>query len=69
MARIVLTVGLGRKIRDSDLHDAHHYAMASYADVLVTQDGGFAETVRLIPNSLTVIDFDEFAARLGVSPH
>lgn len=36
MARIVLTVGLGRKIRDSDLHDAHHYAMASYADVLVT---------------------------------
>jgi hypothetical protein len=28
-----------------------------------------AETVRLITNSLTVIDFDEFAARFGVSPH
>ena len=69
MARIVLNVGLGRKVRDSDLHDAHHYAMASYADVLVTQDGGIAETVRLIPNSLAVIDFNDFAARLGVTPH
>lgn len=68
MARIVMTVGMDKKVKDSDGHDAHHYAMASYTDVLVTQDGDFRDTIALIPNAVSVIDFNTLAAELGVSP-
>ena len=30
MARIVMNVGLERKIGDGDIHDAHHFASAWY---------------------------------------
>jgi hypothetical protein len=69
MARIVMTVGMDRKILNSDAHDAHHYAMASYADVVVSQDEAFTQTVALIPSAKRVVPFDDFAAVLGVQPH
>ena len=65
MARIVMNIAFNRKIRDGDAHDAHHYASACYADVFVTEDGAFRDTLAIIPNSpVTVLSFDEFAAQL-----
>jgi hypothetical protein len=48
MARIVMNIGFNRKIGDGDAHDAHHYASACYADVFVTEDGAFRDTLKII---------------------
>lgn len=70
MARIVMNVGLGRTIGDGDAHDAQHFANACYADIFVTEDGGFRDTLAIIPNiPVTVLSFCEFAAQFGVRPH
>jgi len=70
MARAVLNIGLNRKIGDGDAHDTHHYASACYADVFVTEDKAFRETLELIPNSpVTVLTFEQFAAQFGIAPH
>ena len=61
MARIVLTVGLRRRIAEGDDYDAHHFASACYGQLLVTDDGAFRETCDLVPNRvLTLERFDEF---------
>lgn len=49
LTRMVLTVGLGRKIGTGDSYDAHHYASASYADVFVSDDGPLHETISRAP--------------------
>jgi len=68
MARMVMTVGKDRKILGSDNHDAQHYGMSTYADVIVTEDQGFTLTVAQIPNAKKLISFDDFAAVLGLRP-
>jgi hypothetical protein len=70
MARIVMNVGLGRVIGDGDAHDAQHFANACYADVFVTEDVAFRDTLAIIPNiPVTVFSFRDFAAQLAVTPH
>ncbi len=49
MARIYLNYGQGRRIDASDMYDIHHYAAAGYADIMVSDDGGFQETCNSIP--------------------
>jgi hypothetical protein len=69
MARIVMNVGLLRAIGTGDAHDAHHYASACYADIVVTEDGAFRETLRIIPNSpVTRLSFNDFASQFGLAP-
>lgn len=69
MARIVMNIGFNRKIGDGDVHDAHHYASACYADIFVTEDGAFRDTLNIIPNNpVTVLSFDEFAAQFELEP-
>jgi len=68
MARIVMNIGFNRKIGDGHAHDAHHYASACYADVFVTEDGAFRDTLNIIPNSpVTVLSFDEFAKQFAMT--
>ncbi len=68
MAKIVINVGLNRRISEGDAHDAHHYAAACYADALVTQDGALKDTLNFIPNPrVGLLSFEEFAQELGVS--
>jgi hypothetical protein len=68
MARIALTVGEDRKINGSDLYDVQHYGHATYADLMVTDDAGFAATYEAIPDKPFKIEtFAAFAARLGVA--
>jgi hypothetical protein len=70
MARVYMNVGLGRKIGPGDAHDAHHYASACYADVLVTEDTAFNKTIAEIPDQpLTVLTFGDFASQFGIAPH
>jgi hypothetical protein len=69
MARIVMNVGLHRKIGEGDVHDAHHFASAWYTDIFVTDDRAFRDTIKIIPNTpVTTLSFDEFALQLGVTP-
>jgi hypothetical protein len=69
MARIYLNVGLNRAIIDGDTHDTHHYASACYADVFVTEDGPFRETMSVIPRSpVTALSFKDFAAQFRIIP-
>jgi hypothetical protein len=49
-ARIVHTVGERRKIKPSDLDDAHHAAAGPYYDILVTDDRAFGQALDLIPD-------------------
>ena len=70
MARAYLNIGLQRKIGDGDRHDGHHYASACYADILVTEDKAFRETLNEVPGRKTqVTQFNDFAQLLGVAPH
>lgn len=46
-ARTVYTIGDGRRIKPSDLADAHHAACGAYYDILVTDDAGFIDTLEL----------------------
>jgi hypothetical protein len=70
MARIVMNVGLQRKIGEGDVHDAHHFASAWYTDIFVTDDGAFRDTIKIIPNTpVTALSFDEFAFQLGFAPN
>jgi hypothetical protein len=70
MARVVMNVGLGRAIGDGDAHDAQHLASACYADIFVSEDGAFRDTLAIIPNiPVTVLSFREFASQFGVTPH
>ncbi len=65
MAKIVINVGLNRRISEGDAHDAHHYAAACYADALVTQDAALKDTLNFIPNpSVGLLSFEEFAQEL-----
>jgi len=69
MARAVMNVGLAKKIGDGDAHDTYHYASACYADVFVTEDGAFKDTLAIIPNNpITVLSFQEFAAQFDIAP-
>lgn len=47
-ARTVFTVGEGRKIKPSDLADAHHVACGAYFDVLVTDDNDLLDALDLL---------------------
>lgn len=49
-ARIVHTVGQRRRIKPSDLDDAHHAAAGPYYDVLVTDDKDFGRALDIMPN-------------------
>jgi len=70
MAKVVDNIAGGRKVDDGDGYDAHHYVAACYADALVTNDRGFRATLALIPNQpVQLLNFNEFAAELGVAPH
>jgi hypothetical protein len=61
MARIYLNVGENRRIKSSDLLDAHHFVAASYAGRLVTDDRGLRETIESIPDEhLCVLSFRDF---------
>jgi hypothetical protein len=50
LARLTYTLGEGRKIKASDLADAHHVAAGPYFDVLVTDDKELLLTLELVPN-------------------
>ncbi|MDO8631845.1 MAG: hypothetical protein Q7R41_15265, partial [Phycisphaerales bacterium] len=51
------------KYRASDQHDVDHYTSAAMAGCLVTSDGKFADTSRLVLwRSFPVIDTEEFLA-------
>jgi hypothetical protein len=69
MARVAIVIRENYEISDSDVHDAHHYTMATFADAIVTLDNNFVETTQLIPNHKPIIQFNEFAALLGIRPH
>lgn len=70
LARIYLQNAHDSKILGSDTHDTHHYAAASYADILVTEDKRFRAVLDKVPNkAVQVMSFNEFAGLLGVSPH
>jgi hypothetical protein len=70
MARVFMNVGLNRRIGDGDVHDSHHFAAACYAQTFVTHDGVFRETLAQVPNlPVEVLDFNQFAQRIGVAPH
>lgn len=70
MARLFLNFAEHRKISDGDRHDSHHYAAASYADILVTEDKALRATLAKIPrNAINVVSFDDFANSVGVAPH
>jgi hypothetical protein len=44
LARIYLNVAEGRRIKGSDLFDAHHYVAASYMNVMVSDDRDLRDT-------------------------
>ena len=50
LARLTYTLGEGRKIKASDLADAHHVAAGPYFDVLVTDDKELLLTLELLPS-------------------
>jgi len=50
LARLTFTLGEGRKIKASDLADAHHVAAGPYFDVLVTDDKELLLTLELLRN-------------------
>jgi hypothetical protein len=68
MARIYLNVGEGRRVRGSDLYDAHHYVAASYADVTVSDDRDLRATCGVIPRQAFRLEsFEEFLVKtLGI---
>jgi hypothetical protein len=49
LAKIVFTVGDNRKIRGSDLADAHHAAAGPYYDLMVTDDQLLRAAMALMP--------------------
>jgi hypothetical protein len=64
LARIYLTAGEGRRIDSSDVYDAEHYAAGSYFDLLVTDDGRFRQTCKLIRSlPFEMVTFEQFLAR------
>jgi hypothetical protein len=64
MARLVRTVGDNEDIKRSDAHDAYHFTMACYGDLMVTDDRGLLETCALIPDTpCQLLRFDEFIDR------
>lgn len=65
LARLVATLGEGRKIKPSDLADAHHVACGAYIDVLVTDDAELRRTLDLIESPLPFRweSSDDFLAR------
>jgi hypothetical protein len=66
MARLVLTIGLGRAIKTGDANDARHYAYGGYVDLIVSDDGSFRDTCDLVKWEMTTIkSFDEFVSFLG----
>lgn len=66
IARIWLNVGEGRKINESDYYDAEHFACATYADFLVTEDKSFRETCRLAARPRPkVVDLDELVGLIN----
>lgn len=69
MALIYLNNTGQRQPVDSDEYDTQHYVAGSYADVLVTEDGGFRETAAAIPvHTPRVLPFEEFVrTELGVA--
>lgn len=68
-ARAALVVGMSGAVMDGDTYDTFHYASACYADVVVTEDAAFRETMAAIPNNpVTSLTFDQFAAQLGFTP-
>jgi hypothetical protein len=70
LARIYMQLVEHRKILESDEHDSHHYAAASYSDVFVSEDRAFRDTLAQGPrNPVKVITFNDFAVMMGVRPH
>lgn len=55
LAKLVHVLGEGRKIRDSDLADAHHVACAPYIDVLVTDDRALGQAIDLLRDRSPVV--------------
>ncbi len=66
LARLVFTLGEGRKIQESDLPDGHHAACGVYCDTLVTDDAQFLATLDLLGSALPFRweRSADFAARL-----
>jgi hypothetical protein len=52
LARLVYTLGEGRKIKWSDLADLHHASTGPYIDILVTDDQPLIDALELIPQPL-----------------
>lgn len=52
LAKLVHVLGERRKIRDSDLADAHHVACAPYIDLLVTDDRALGQAIDLLARTV-----------------
>lgn len=55
LAKLVHILGEGRKIRDSDLADAHHVACAPYIDLLVTDDRALGQAIDVLGGRSPVV--------------
>jgi hypothetical protein len=64
MARIVQNVGHRARIRGSDLFDHYHYSSAIYADLIVSDDGDFTRTVKVIDDKFPIQTFEELRTSL-----
>ncbi len=64
MARIVQNVGHRARIRGSDLFDHYHYSSGVYADLIVSDDGDFTRTVKVIDDKFPIQTFDELRTSL-----
>ncbi len=64
MARIVQNVGHRARIRGSDLFDHYHFSSAVYADLIVSDDGDFTRTVKVIDDKFPIQTFEELRTSL-----
>lgn len=64
MARIVQNVGHRARVRCSDLFDHYHYSSGVYADLIVSDDGDFTRTVKVIDNGFPIQTFEELRTSL-----
>jgi hypothetical protein len=64
MARIVQNVGNRARIRPSDLFDHYHYSSTVYADLIVTDDGDFTRTEKVLDDKFPIWTFEELRTAL-----
>src|SRR5207249_744374 len=72
MTRMYLNVFHNRRIRPSDVIDAHHFVAGSYSDVIVTDDADFKATCSHIgyvgPKLMRFSDFVEEVRMMSRHP-